>query len=32
MIERPKKLNIPQPKETKRFKVIVVGDSGVGKT
>ena len=32
MIERPKKLNIPQPKETKRYKILVLGDAGVGKS
>lgn len=32
MLERPKKINVPQPKETKRYKVVVVGDAGVGKT
>jgi GTPase SAR1 family protein len=30
--QRPKKLNIPQPKDTQRFKVLVLGDVGVGKS
>lgn len=31
-IFRPKKLNVLSPKEVKRFKILVLGDAGVGKT
>ncbi|EGR34368.1 Ras family protein, putative [Ichthyophthirius multifiliis] len=30
--KRPGKLNISQPKDTKRFKVLVLGDGNVGKS
>lgn len=30
--KRPKKINIKQPKDTKRFKVLVLGDVCVGKS
>ncbi|KAL4476807.1 hypothetical protein ABPG72_010644 [Tetrahymena utriculariae] len=32
MIQKPSKLNVSQPKEVKRFKVLVLGDGGVGKS
>ncbi len=31
-IKRPKQLKVEKPKEIKRFKIVLLGDTGVGKT